>query len=125
MVGDGPLRKRLTNQFPKIIFPGYKFGKELAKYYSSADCSVFPSKNDTFGNTILESISCGTAVAGYPVNGPVDIIKNDISGYTHEDLSIAIKHSLNCDKNKILNSIDRFNWNECFKIFESSILKLT
>ena len=125
LVGDGPLRKRLTNQFPKIIFPGYKFGKELAKYYSSADCSVFPSKNDTFGNTILESISCGTAVAGYPVNGPVDIIKNDISGYTHEDLSIAIKHSLNCDKNKILNSIDRFNWNECFKIFEASILKLT
>ena len=47
---------------------------------------------------------------------PWNIIKNDISGYTHEDLSIAIKHSLNCDKNKILNSIDRFNWNKCFKI---------
>tara|TARA_B100001287_G_scaffold24788_1_gene18060 strand:- start:458 stop:1486 length:1029 start_codon:yes stop_codon:yes gene_type:complete len=124
LVGDGPLKKKLSNQFPKIIFPGYKFGNELAKYYSNADCSVFPSKNDTFGNTILESISCGTPVAGYPVNGPMDIIKNNISGYTHKDLSIAISKSLDCDENKIMNSINKFTWDECFKIFKKSIIKL-
>ena len=123
-MGDGPLKKRLVKAFPEVIFPGYKFGNELSKYYSSADCSVFPSVNDTFGNTILESISCGTPVAGYPVNGPIDIIKNGISGYTDNDLSVAIIKSLNCDKNRVANSINKFTWDECFKIFDRSIIRL-
>ena len=125
LVGDGPLKKRLVKEFPEVIFPGYKFGNELSKYYSSADCSVFPSVNDTFGNTILESISCGTPVAGYPVNGPIDIIKNGISGYTDNDLTVAIIKSLNCDKNRVANSINKFTWDECFKIFDRSIIRLS
>ena len=123
-VGDGPFKNKLIKEFPEVIFPGYKFGNDLSKYYSSADCSVFPSVNDTFGNTILESISCGTPVAGFPVNGPIDIIQQGISGYTDKDLSVAINKSLNCDKNKILNSINKFTWEECFKIFDKSIIKL-
>ncbi len=63
-------------------------------------------------------------MAGYPVNGPMDIIKNNISGYTHKDLSIAISKSLDCDENKIMNSINKFTWDECFKIFKKSIIKL-
>jgi len=75
IVGDGPLKTKLEKKFPKVIFAGYKFGEELSRYYSTADCCVFPSLNDTFGNTIIESMACGTPVAAYPVNGPVDIIK--------------------------------------------------
>ena len=35
-----------------------------------------------------------------------------------KDLSIAISKSLDCDENKIINSINKFTWDECFKIFK-------
>ena len=124
-VGDGPLKNKLSKEHSEILFLGYKFGEELSKYYSIADCSVFPSINDTFGNTILESISCGTPVAAYPVNGPVDIIENKISGFCDENLELAIFESLKCDRQKVVKSIEKYTWQNCFKIFENQLLKLT
>ena len=54
-------------------------------------------------------------------------IKNYVLGVcraSHEASKLSRTLS-NTQRNKILNSIDRFNWNKCFKIFESSILRLT
>ena len=122
IVGDGPIKERLKKHYPNIIFPGYKFGEELAKYYSTADCSVFPSVNDTFGNTIIESMACGTPVAAFPVNGPIDIIKKDESGFYDQDLNLAIGEALKTNKEDIIGSIKKYNWDLCLKIFVDTII---
>ena len=122
IVGDGPLKTKLEKKFPKVIFAGYKFGEELSRYYSTADCCVFPSLNDTFGNTIIESMACGTPVAAYPVNGPVDIIKKTMSGFFDHDLNLAITEALKCKRENVLKSIEKYNWDICLKIFTNSLV---
>jgi hypothetical protein len=47
---------------------------ELAKLYGSADLFVFPSKADTFGLVMLEAMACGTPVAAFPVDGPLEVL---------------------------------------------------
>ena len=125
IVGDGPIREKLEKKYNKILFTGYKFGKELAEYYSAADSTVFPSLNDTFGITIIESIACGTPVAAFPVNGPIDIINLGVSGFFHEDIEVAIKKSLNCKEESVLESSQKFNWESCAEIFINSIDKVS
>lgn len=64
---------------------------------------MFPSRTDTFGLVNIEALACGVPIAGFPVQGPLDIIGRDGKG-THggtgrigaldEDLSIAIRRAL-------------------------------
>ena len=123
IVGDGPIKGKLEKNYPNIIFPGYKFGEELAKYYSIADCCVFPSVNDTFGNTIIESMACGTPVAAFPVNGPADIIKKNESGFFDDDLNLAIEKSLETNREDVVNSTGKYNWDLCLEIFSNTIVR--
>src|SRR5271168_5387267 len=44
VIGDGPERARLQQQYPQAMFTGYKFGEDLARHLSSADVMVFPSR---------------------------------------------------------------------------------
>lgn len=74
IVGDGPARASLEEQYPDAVFLGTRQGAELASIYASSDVFVFPSKTDTFGLVMLEAMACGVPVAGYPVQGPLDII---------------------------------------------------
>ena len=65
VVGDGPYREELEQRFgDRVTFVGFKRGQELAQYYASADVMVFPSRTDTFGNVITESMACGDAGCG-------------------------------------------------------------
>ena len=74
LVGDGPYLKTLKKKYPDVTFAGKQRGHDLAKYYQQADVFVFPSKNDTFGVVQIEALACGTPVAGYPVQGPIDVL---------------------------------------------------
>ncbi len=74
IVGDGPVRARLSKKYKDTLFAGTKQGRELAAHFRSADVFVFPSKTDTFGIVLIESMACGLPVAGYNVTGPKDII---------------------------------------------------
>ena len=125
IVGDGPIKEKLQKKYTKILFTGYKFGFELAEYYSVADSTVFPCLNDTFGITIIESMACGTPVAAFPVNGPIDIINLGVSGFFHDDIELAIKESLNCKEKLVFESSQKFNWESCFEIFINSIEKVS
>jgi glycosyltransferase involved in cell wall biosynthesis len=46
----------------------------LAKLYASADVFVFPSPHETFGLVMLEAMACGTPVAAFPVDGPIEVL---------------------------------------------------
>ena len=133
VVGDGPARAMLEAQYPEAIFLGTRQGAELASIYASADVFVFPSKTDTFGLVILEALACGTPVAGYPVQGPLDIIgaeglgpnrelKRPI-GSLNEDLSQAIQDALRLDQADAAHYGATFCWDACTGQFLNGITR--
>ena len=110
VVGDGPQRKQLEEKFPNAVFLGWRFGESLARAYSGADVLVFPSRSDTFGMVMIESLACGTPIAAFPVCGPVDIVENGVNGEMNEDLSIAISHALSVSRERCLESSQKWSW---------------
>ena len=110
VVGDGPARKSLEKKYPNVNFVGYKFEEELARYYQEADVFVFPSKVDTFGIVILESMACGTPVAGYDVTGPKDQVINDVNGYVSDNLMESVKRCLNISRKQVYETVRDINW---------------
>ena len=123
MVGDGPMRKKYEKKYPSVEFVGYKTGKELAKEYANADVFVFPSKSDTFGNVILESLSCGTPVAGYDVSGTRDILTEGINGYyMSDDLKENVINSLKLNRKWVRSSVEEKSWYDCVSIFYYALI---
>jgi glycosyltransferase involved in cell wall biosynthesis len=43
---------------------------------------------------MLEAMACGTPVAAYPVTGPIDVVRDGISGCLDEDLGAAVRRAL-------------------------------
>ncbi len=61
------------------IMPVYALGRiqdqaQLARAYSAADMFAITSIMDNFPNVVLESLACGTPVAGFAVGGIPDMI---------------------------------------------------
>ena len=52
----------------------------LALAYSAADVFVCPSREESFSNTTLESLACGTPVAAFAVGGIPDMVEHQVSG---------------------------------------------
>jgi UDP-2,3-diacylglucosamine pyrophosphatase LpxH/glycosyltransferase involved in cell wall biosynthesis len=65
VVGDGPLREKLSQEHPQVHFSGVKTGEELARHYASADFLLFPSETETFGNVLLEGMASGLVAVSY------------------------------------------------------------
>jgi glycosyltransferase involved in cell wall biosynthesis len=89
VVGDGPQLPEMTRRFPSVHFVGRREGRELARYYASADVFVFPSLTDTFGLVLLEALASGLPVAAFPVAGPLDVIGDAPVGRLDHDLRRA------------------------------------
>lgn len=109
VVGDGPALARLQAAYPDAHFLGAKSGAELAGCYAGADTFVFPSKTDTFGLVMAESVACGTPVAAYPVQGPIDVL-NDASGVMDENMDRAIARALTLDRSSCATYGASFSW---------------
>ena len=116
-VGDGPDRKRLENLYPWVSFLGEKKGNDLAKEYQQADCFVFPSKSDTFGLVMIESMSCGTPVAAYPVQGPLDAVDQGTTGILNHDLKSAVQKALMIPRSTVSHGSERWTWGNTADIF--------
>ena len=89
VVGDGPQLAEMKRRFPTVHFMGRHEGRDLARYYASADVFVFPSLTDTFGLVLLEALASGVPVAGFPVTGPLDAIGSAPVGRLDSDLRRA------------------------------------
>lgn len=121
VVGDGPDLELLKNRYPDARFTGYRTGKELARHLAAADVFVFPSRTDTFGLVLIEALACGVPVAAYPVQGPVDIIKNGISGFLDVDLKQAALRALSLDPARCRAEALQYTWEACTRQFLSNI----
>ena len=118
VVGDGPARADLQARYPDVLFTGMKTGEDLARAYAQADVFVFPSKTDTFGNTILEALASGVPVAAYPVTGPIDIIEEGTrAGVLDEDLRKACLAALQCRREDARALARKFTWEAASRQF--------
>jgi glycosyltransferase involved in cell wall biosynthesis len=133
IVGDGPARAHLQARYPDAVFLGTRHGAELASIYTSADVFVFPSKTDTFGLVMLEALAAGVPVAGYPVQGPLDIIGTEgrgphstldrVIGCLKTDLAEAINAALALDRADAAHYGAQFCWDKCTNQFVNGITK--
>jgi glycosyltransferase involved in cell wall biosynthesis len=122
MVGDGPMLEEYKANYPDVKFVGAKRGQELAKYFAMADVFVFPSRWETFGLVMIEAMACGTPVAAYPCQGPLDVIDEGITGCMNEDLVQAVHDALKLDRVKVLAGSQRWTWEKAWKIFRDNLV---
>lgn len=60
----------------------------LSIAYSAADVFIIPSILDNLPNTVIESLSCGTPVIGFPNGGIPDMIIDNKNGMLCKDTSV-------------------------------------
>jgi glycosyltransferase involved in cell wall biosynthesis len=122
MVGDGPMLETYKEQYPGVEFVGYKIGQELGDYYRQASVFVFPSRWETFGLVMIEAMACGTPVAAYPCQGPIDVIDEGITGYLNEDLKQAVKDALMLNRQRVWEGSARWSWEQAWAIFRDNLV---
>lgn len=66
--------------------------KVLAEYYSLADATVIPSREDNLPNVMLESFACGTPVISFKVGGLAEHVNNFDTGLIAEEINAASLH---------------------------------
>lgn len=117
VIGDGPDLKMLQDQYPQVSFTGYRTGQPLAEHLADADVMVFPSKTDTFGVVMLESMACGVPVAAFPVTGPVDVIENGKNGWVDDNLAVAADKALAISADSCRQFAEQHSWGRCTEQF--------
>lgn len=69
------------SQYDGFTYTGYIQDKKLlVKHINAADAVVVPSLFDNLPYTLLESLSCGTPVIGFPTGGILDVIEDGVHG---------------------------------------------
>jgi len=125
IVGEGPRLEHLKKRYPEAHFTGPLFGEELAAAYAAADVFVFPSKTDTFGLVLIEAMAAGTPVAGYPVQGPADVLAftpdGPKAGALDEDLKTACIKALHLNRDDARAYAMNFSWDACAKQFIANL----
>ena len=126
VVGDGPQRAALERAHPEARFLGERHGDALALAYAGADVFVFPSRTDTFGLVLLESLACGTPIAAHPVTGPADILEGAPPGVgaLDGDLRAAALRALDGDRAACRRHAERFSWRACAEGFLAGLVRL-
>jgi len=123
VVGDGPGLEALKLRYPDVRFLGKLTGAGLASAYRSADVFVFPSRTDTFGLVLIEALAAGTPVAAYPVQGPIDVLTEEV-GSMDEDLDCAIARALTRDRGACIEYAGHFGWDRSARQFLEGLVPI-
>jgi glycosyltransferase involved in cell wall biosynthesis len=122
VIGDGPDRGALEAKYGHAaLFVGYKQGQELVDWLSRADVLVFPSRTETFGLVMLESLACGVPIAAHDAIGPKDVITHGIDGHIGEDLKEAALACLKLDPARCREKACRYTWEASADAFISHL----
>lgn len=86
---------------------------KMVAAYNAADAFILPSLQDNLPNTMLEALSCGVPVIGFPAGGIGECIKTGENGILADDISAAslakaiedyLNNKYNFDTQRIRNS---------------------
>jgi len=125
VVGEGPQLETLKRRYPNVHFAGIRHGEALSRAYAGADVMVFPSRTDTFGLVILESLACGTPVAAFPVTGPKDVLGEAGPGVgcVHDDLRHAVLQAIaHGDRAACRAYAETYSWRACAERFFANLV---
>lgn len=124
--GVGPLEASLKARYPHVRWLGVLPRDELARIYAAADLFVMPSKSETFGLVMLEAMACGTPVAAYPVDGPLEVLGKDENrvrgGVLHEDLRQAWYQALAVPRYEAHARALDFSWTQAGQQFLNHVV---
>ena len=123
--GVGPLEVSLKARYPKVRWLGLLARDELAKVYAAADVFVFPSRSETFGLVMLEAMACGTPVAAYPVDGPLEVLNTTAGpqgGVLHTDLKEAFAAALQVPRSEARERAMTFSWRAAGQLFQDHLV---
>lgn len=86
LVGDGPHREKLEKHFAgtPTYFAGYLRGEELAEAFASGDVFLLPSRTETLGLVLLESMAAGCPVVTPNAGGTSDIVQDGVTGHLYD-----------------------------------------
>ncbi|HEU0202528.1 MAG TPA: glycosyltransferase family 1 protein [Burkholderiaceae bacterium] len=119
VAGIGPALELMQRRHPEVHFLGVLTSAQLARLYSAASVFVFPSRTDTFGLVMLEALACGTPVAAYPVQGPLDVVGGSDVAVLDDDLQRAALAALRIDRRRCREFAVRHSWAACTQEFIS------
>jgi phosphatidylinositol alpha 1,6-mannosyltransferase len=81
IVGHGGESGWLRQNLQNAVFPGVLKGEALAQAYANMDVFLFPSRTDTFGNVILESLASGVPAIVTDGGGPKYLVEEGRTGF--------------------------------------------
>jgi glycosyltransferase involved in cell wall biosynthesis len=80
---------------------------------------------------MLEAMACGTPVAAYPVDGPLEVLRPDVDvphhrkgGVLHEDLAYASLEALKVLRSEARAQALTFSWDESTRLFEQHLVPI-
>lgn len=143
IVGDGPQKETLINLSTElgindyVIFEGFVPNTKINKYYQNADFFVSMSYSESFGQTLIESMSNMLPVISTKVGGFKDINIHNQTGFLVEhDVEEVKKYMIELIANphlriemglnarKIIE--EKYDWNiissEYYKIYRNLVL---
>jgi glycosyltransferase involved in cell wall biosynthesis len=119
--GSGPYLERYRHDYPEVHWVGSVPRHQLVDYYRAADSFVYPSRTDTFGLVMLEALACGTPVAAFPVEGPLDVVGDSDGGVLDHDLRRAALRSLAVPRERARARAIEFDWERVASEFVSHL----
>ena len=117
--GVGPLESSLRARFPEVRWLGVLPRPELAEVYAAADVFVMPSRSETFGLVMLEAMACGTPVAAYDVEGPLEVVGSSPpqGGALSGDLQQAWHRARSVPRHEARTRALTFSWAHATRLF--------
>jgi glycosyltransferase involved in cell wall biosynthesis len=89
LLGDGGQAIAEVVGIPTLNLGYVRNDRLKAIGYSAADLFVFPSRAETFGLVLAESMACGTPVVSFNVSGIPDLVRPGVTGYLAEAENVA------------------------------------
>ena len=125
--GVGPLETRWKAKYPQVRWLGILDQVALTQVYAAADVFVFPSRSETFGLVMLEAMACGTPVAAFPVEGPMEVLgaqsgRQPRGGVLHDSLLAAAQEALAVPRTEARARALEFTWGHAARIFEQHLV---